>query len=134
MTFFSHRPQILNFPLFSLFRYIFPLLRENYYFPPISGRRGKFPRFDLFQQNFRFSSSKISDDLFLLFSHRPHIFQQKPLDFQQKPFENMYFPGKFEKPLKNPSFFKIPEKSLGLRGKPQNPRSGRKTPDLGRKP
>src|SRR6218665_2232022 len=34
MTFFSHRPQISNFPLFSLFQYISPLFRENYYFPP----------------------------------------------------------------------------------------------------
>src|SRR6218665_854013 len=30
----SHRPQILNFPLFSLFQYISPLFRENYSFPP----------------------------------------------------------------------------------------------------
>ena len=34
MTFFSHRPQISNFPLFSLFQYISSLFRENYYFPP----------------------------------------------------------------------------------------------------
>src|SRR6218665_179052 len=33
MTFFSHRAQISNFPLFSLFQYISPLFRENYYFP-----------------------------------------------------------------------------------------------------
>jgi len=32
--FLSHRPQISNFPLFSLFRYISPQFRENYYFPP----------------------------------------------------------------------------------------------------
>ena len=31
--FFSHWPQISNFPLFSLFHYISPLFRENYY-PP----------------------------------------------------------------------------------------------------
>jgi len=31
---FSHRPQISNFPLFSLFQYISSLFRENYYFPP----------------------------------------------------------------------------------------------------
>src|SRR6218665_3404242 len=33
MTFFSHLPQISNFPLFSLLQYISPLFRENYYFP-----------------------------------------------------------------------------------------------------
>src|SRR6218665_38837 len=34
MTFFSHRLQMLNyFPLFSLFHYISPLFRENYYSP-----------------------------------------------------------------------------------------------------
>ena len=33
VTFFSHRPQISNPPLFSLFQYIFPLFRENYNFP-----------------------------------------------------------------------------------------------------
>ena len=43
------------------------------------------------------------------------LFQQKPLAFQQKPFENMYFPGKFKKPQKNPSLFKTPENTLGLR-------------------
>ena len=32
--YFSHRPQISNFPLFSLFQYISPLFRENYYFHP----------------------------------------------------------------------------------------------------
>src|SRR6218665_3879473 len=31
--FFSHRPQIFNFPLFSLFQYISSLFRENYSFP-----------------------------------------------------------------------------------------------------
>src|SRR6218665_719947 len=31
--FFSHRPQMSNSPLFSLFQYISPLFRENY-FPP----------------------------------------------------------------------------------------------------
>src|SRR6218665_573947 len=31
--FFSPRPQILNFLLFSLFRYIFPLFCEIFYFP-----------------------------------------------------------------------------------------------------
>src|SRR6218665_1681525 len=36
MTFFqSHRPQMLNFPLFCLFWYISPL-GENYYFPLLS--------------------------------------------------------------------------------------------------
>ena len=34
--FFSHRPQILNFPLFCLFYYISPLIRKNYYFPLLS--------------------------------------------------------------------------------------------------
>jgi len=33
MTFFSHQPQISNFPLFSLFLYIFPLFRKIYSFP-----------------------------------------------------------------------------------------------------
>ena len=33
MTFFSRRPQISNFPLFSLFQYIFPLFREIFCFP-----------------------------------------------------------------------------------------------------
>jgi len=32
MTFFSHRPQISNFPLFFLFQYISPLFHKNYYF------------------------------------------------------------------------------------------------------
>src|SRR6218665_3957292 len=31
--FFSHRPQISNSPLFSLFQYISPLFRENFSFP-----------------------------------------------------------------------------------------------------
>src|SRR6218665_1163626 len=31
---FSHQPQISNFPLFSLFQYIFPLFCENYWLPP----------------------------------------------------------------------------------------------------
>ena len=31
--FFSHRPQILNFPLLSLFQYISTLFRENYSSP-----------------------------------------------------------------------------------------------------
>jgi len=41
MTFFSHRPQILNFPLFSLFRYIPPVSRKLLFplllskFPPV---------------------------------------------------------------------------------------------------
>src|SRR6218665_2139850 len=34
MTFFSHQPQISNFPLFSLFQYISPIFRQNYSFPP----------------------------------------------------------------------------------------------------
>src|SRR6218665_759730 len=34
MAFFSHRPQISNFPPFFLFKNISPLFRENYYFPP----------------------------------------------------------------------------------------------------
>src|SRR6218665_1827590 len=33
MTFFSHRPKMSNFPLFSLFQYISPLFRKSYYFP-----------------------------------------------------------------------------------------------------
>src|SRR6218665_3070066 len=32
--FFSHRPQISNFPPIFLFQYISPLFRQNYYFPP----------------------------------------------------------------------------------------------------
>src|SRR6218665_3582228 len=46
MTFFSHRPQIPNFPpIFSLFQHISFLFRENYYFPYFS----KFP--PLFYKN-----------------------------------------------------------------------------------
>ena len=32
--FFSHRPQILNFPPIFAVSVHFPLFRENYYFPP----------------------------------------------------------------------------------------------------
>ena len=34
LPFFLVDAQISNFPLFSLFQYISPLFRENYYFPP----------------------------------------------------------------------------------------------------
>ena len=45
--FFSHQLNILNFPLFSLFQYIFRLFRENYYFFPT------FLNFPLFSYNLR---------------------------------------------------------------------------------
>ena len=35
IRFFSHQPQISNFPLFSVFQYISPLFRENYYSPTL---------------------------------------------------------------------------------------------------
>ena len=65
---------------------------------------------------------------------RSLLFHQKPLAFHQKTLQNMYFSGKSEKTQKNPRFFENPRKILGLQEKTQNPRSGRKTPDLGRKP
>jgi len=45
--------------------------------PPVSENfvvlHAEFPQFDLFPEIFRFSSAKISDDLFFFFSHSPQI-------------------------------------------------------------
>src|SRR6218665_2415934 len=46
----------------------------------------------------------------------------------------MYFSVKYKKPRKPKDFQKTQEKTQGLQTKPKNPRSERKTQDLGRKP
>src|SRR6218665_1924170 len=65
----------------------------------------------------------------------PYFLTKKHLLSSKKHSKICIFRGNLTKPQKNPSFFEKPqEKTLGLQEKTQNPRSGRKTPDLGRKP
>jgi len=71
-----------------------PCFRFPPYFRKILRLRGKFPKFYLFREIFRFSSAKISDELFLVIDHK---FRISPLFFLFRYIsslfrENYYFP------------------------------------------